>query len=372
MKLRNVLIIIFVVVLLALAVILFLSFLKSLFSSTANDASIAIEQINTEQLVKDLDTPWAIDFLPDGTIIFTERPGIISTFNGADGKVVVGKMGVNEESESGLLGIAVDPEFEKNNYIYVYYTHKKMNRVSRFLLDTKEQVLRNELVLLDNIPSARFHDGGRLKFGPDGKLYITTGDATTPSSAQDIDSLAGKILRMSKDGTVPEDNPFGNYVYSYGHRNPQGLAWHPETNELYASEHGPDRNDEINIIRPGQNYGWPNVECDVISEDYENPIRCYSEFTLAPSGIAFDDNGVLYVAGLRGAQLRRIEINNSKVIYETEKLSNFGRMRDVVFHDGYLYITTSNRDGRGVPRLNDDKIMKVELTSSMAPKTLLK
>ena len=315
----------------------------------------ANENSEFEILVKNLDTPWAIDFLPDGRMIFTERHGTVSILDNGDIKIV-GNIKISEVSESGLLGIAVDPEFGKNNFVYIYYTHENGNRVSRFILDEK---LEDEHILLDNIPNARFHDGGRIKFGPDGKLYITTGDATVPSTAQDINSLAGKILRMNKDGTIPKDNPFGNYVYSYGHRNPQGIAWHPVTKELHASEHGPTRNDEINVIIKGQNYGWPN-ECDEISKDYTQPIRCYTEFTLAPSGIAFYKND-LYVAGLRGAQLRRIVFDEDykTILAEEGLLSDLGRIREVVEHNGYLYIATSNRDGRGIPRANDDKIIRL-------------
>lgn len=310
-----------------------------------------------EILVQNLDTPWAIDFLPDGKMIFTERPGRISIFD--DGGVkVVGNINVSEISESGLLGIAVDPEFDRNHFIYVYYTYEKGNRVSRFVLNDE---LKNEFILLDNIPGAMFHDGGRIKFGPDGKLYITTGDATISSSAQDINSLAGKILRMNKDGSIPEDNPFGNYVYSYGHRNPQGMAWHPLTGELYSSEHGPTMNDELNIIIKGQNYGWPE-ECVEEAIGFTNPIRCYSEFTLAPAGITFYKND-LYIAGLRGSQLRKIVFDKDfkTIISEEELFSSLGRMRDVVEHDGYLYLSTSNRDGRGIPRLGDDKILRASL-----------
>ncbi len=311
-----------------------------------------------EILAKNLDTPWAIDFLPNDRMIFTERHGRVSIFGNGTIKVV-GMIEVSEVSESGLLGIAVDPEFVNNNYVYVYYTHKNGNRVSRFKLNKE---LEDEFVLLDNIPNARFHDGGRIKFGHDGKLYITTGDATIPSTAQDLNSLAGKILRMNKDGTIPADNTFGNYVYSYGHRNPQGIAWHPITKQLYASEHGPTRNDEINIIIKGQNYGWPN-ECEKVAEGYENPIRCYTEFTLAPSGIAFYKND-LYVAGLRGTQLRKIILGNDyKTIFDEEELlTDLGRLREVVEYDGYLYIATSNRDGRGVPRANDDKIIRLKIS----------
>ena len=304
-------------------------------------------------IAENLDTPWAIDFLPDGRMIFTERPGRVSILD--DGVKVIGNIDVHEVSESGLSGIAVDPEFSENRYVYVYYTHRDGNRLSRFVLN---DVLEDEVILLDNIPSARFHDGGRIEFGPDGKLYVTTGDATVPSAAQDIDSLAGKILRMNKDGTLPEDNPFGNYVWSYGHRNPQGLAWHPETGELYESEHGPIRNDEINIIVKGGNYGWPIVECDEVSDTYINPIRCFSDFTVAPAGIAFQ-RGDLYVTGLRGTQLRRFVVDDKKIVSEEKIFGNLGRIREVVEHDGSLYFATSNRDGRGIPSVNDDRIIMV-------------
>ena len=219
--------------------------------------------------------------------------------------------------------------------------------------------MEDEFILLDDIPSARFHDGGRIKFGPDGLLYITTGDATVPSTAQDLNSLAGKLLRMNKSGTIPEDNPFENYVYSYGHRNPQGIAW-SDDGDLFSAEHGPTRNDELNLIVEGANYGWP-VECDDVFDEYEytNPVRCYQEFTLAPSAISFY-KGDLYIAGLRGAQVRRIIFDSDgSVIKEEELFGELGRIREVVSHDGYLYITTSNRDGRGLPRVGDDKILRI-------------
>ncbi len=311
-----------------------------------------------EVLAGNLYTPWAIDFLPDGKMIFTERLGRVSILENDKIKIVA-NLNVSEVSESGLLGIAVDADFAKNRFVYIYYTHENGNRVSRFVLNEK---LEEEYILLDSIPNARFHDGGRIKFGPDGKLYITTGDATVPSSAQDINSLAGKILRMNKDGSVPADNSFGNYVYSYGHRNPQGLAWHALTNVLYSSEHGPTRNDEINVIVKGENYGWPIEECDKTAE-YAKPLRCYNEFTLAPAGITFH-NDDLYVAGLRGAQLRKIVLSKDykTVLREEELFSELGRVREVVGHGGYLYIATSNKDGRGIPRANDDKIVRVKLT----------
>ena len=317
-------------------------------------------EFELEILVENLDTPWAIDFLPNGNMIFTERPGRVSIFDFDSREIrIVANIDVSEISESGLLGIAIDPNYANNHFVYVYYTSNNGNQVSRFELINSE--LMNEVILLDNIPSARFHDGGRIKFGPNGKLYITTGDATDPSTAQDLNSLAGKILRINLDGTIPDNNPFGNYVYSYGHRNSQGIAWN-SNGELYSSEHGPSRNDEINIIVAGANYGWPNKCSEQEGINDVKPIRCYTEFTLAPSGIAFYE-GDLYVASLKGTQLRRIIFNEdySKIIDEEELFSNLGRIREVVEHDGYLYIATSNRDGRGIPRIGDDKIIRVKI-----------
>ena len=334
---------------------LFLFIAVALFTYARN---VKEEGFEIEVLAKNLDTPWAMDFLPGGDLIFTERDGRVSILK--DGKVtVVGEIEVYQKSESGLLGIAVDRQFTQNNYIYLYYTYDKGNRVSRFTLN-KNLKLEKEFVLLENIPSAKYHDGGRIKFGPDGMLYVTTGDAIDPKLSQDIDSLAGKILRINKDGTVPEDNPFNSYIYSYGHRNPQGLAW-SGSGELFASEHGQRSNDEINVIIKGKNYGWPNAECDEVSKTYINPVRCFSEFTLAPSGISFyKDN--LYVAGLRGAQLREIvfDKDGKKVLKEKELFDNLGRIREVVAYGGYLYIATNNRDGRGVPVFDDDKIIRMK------------
>ena len=313
----------------------------------------------SEVIITNLDTPWAIAFLPDDRMIFTERGGKVKIWNGVQ-VIDVGNIDVKEVSESGLLGIAVDPDYNKNKYIYLYYTSQNNgNRVSRFHI--KDNNLTDETVLMDNIPSSGIHNGGRIKFGPDGKLYIATGDAGDEPLAQDINSLAGKILRINKDGSIPDDNPFGNYVYSYGHRNPQGITWDTSNGLMYASEHGSTRNDEINIIEKGGNYGWPIVQCDSTTDQYINPLRCFNEFTLAPSGITFYENSI-FVTGLRGNQLRRLILDSSgnKIISEEEIFNNLGRIRDVVEYKGYLYIATSNRDGRGVPKIDDDKIIRIK------------
>lgn len=297
-----------------------------------------------ETIATDLEVPWAIDFLPDGRLIFTERPGSVKMFS--DGEITtVGQLKVANVGEAGLLGLAVDPEFNQNRYVYIYYSYdpdELINRISRYTLDDS---LRDEKILLDTIPGATIHNGGRLKFGPDGFIYATTGDAGDPEIAGNPQTLGGKILRMGKDGSVPQDNPFNNYVWALGLRNPQGLAWH-EDGTLYASEHGPNRRDAIREIERGTDYGWPKT-CE------ETPsVRCYTEFTLAPSGIAIvGDN--LYAAGLRGNQLRKINLQNNT---DEELLTGQGRLRNAVYHEGELYISTSNRDGRGNPGTNDDRI----------------
>ncbi|MGH9921192.1 MAG: PQQ-dependent sugar dehydrogenase, partial [Nitrososphaerales archaeon] len=224
----------------------------------------------------------------------------------------------------------------------------------------------SEQTLIDNIPAAGIHDGGRIKFGPDEKLYITTGDAGVPDLAQDKTSLAGKILRINSDGSIPEDNPFPNSpIYSYGHRNPQGLAWHPVTKELYATEHGPTGNDEINIIKAGGNYGWPLEQCSKSEiEDYIDAIVCY-QVSVAPSGATFYSSDKLpyindlFFGTLRGAHVEHVIFESGSIKLENF-LEGFGRIRDVVEGpDGYLYIATSNRDGRGEPAPDDDKILRI-------------
>lgn len=313
----------------------------------------------TTILAENLDVPWAMDFLPNGTMIFTERAGTVNLLEN-NSTIKVADINVSQQTESGLLGVAVDPNFTENRYIYLYYTHDGgVNRISRFVLDGS---LENETVLLDDIPGGPIHNGGRLKFGPDGKLYATTGESGDENLAQNINSTGGKILRLNPDGTVPSDNPYGNYVYSYGHRDPQGITWNPSNGILYESEHGDTMNDEINIIVRGGNYGWPIVQGNENQSGYVSPIRVYTDFTLAPSGIAFYQDR-LYVAGLRGSQLRVLNLSTDgkTVIGESVLISDLGRIRDVVEHDGYLYISTSNRDGRGSPQSGDDKIIRIKI-----------
>jgi glucose/arabinose dehydrogenase len=307
------------------------------------------ENDKVEVVTANLEVPWAMAFLEDGVIVFTERTGTVKMLSG-DSVYEVGRLEVASRGEAGLLGIAADSEYASNNYVYIYYTYWKdrdmINRISRFVL---KDTLKDETILLDNSPGAIYHDGGRVAFGPDGKLYAGTGDARKPSRAQDTNSLSGKILRMNKDGSIPRDNPFGNYVYALGLRNPQGLAW--RDGMLYATDHGPTRHDEVNKIEKGGNYGWPRT-----CEEYP-ALRCYTEFTLAPADIVAWQN-YLFVTGLRGNQLRRINLENGE---DKPMLKDFGRLRPAAIHGKYLYFATSNRDGRGRPAPNDDRILRIRL-----------
>jgi len=327
--------------------------------------STSVLNYQTEIIGDNLEIPWEIVPLPDGRILVTERPGRVVIL----GKGEIFKVEEAEHTgEAGLLGAVLSPDFSEDEHIYIYYTYRSgnglFNRVSRFVL--VDDTLKDEEYILDGIPGSRFHNGGRIKFGPDGKLYVTTGDAQETSLSQNVDSLAGKILRMNPDGSVPEDNPFENsLVYAYGLRNPQGLSWHPVTGDLYASDHGPNSQDEVNHILPGKNYGWPVVTCTASDERFEDPLVCYSEYTMAPSGVAFllwDEliESPLYVAGLRGNMLMRLDLDDEGALIRREELfTDLGRIRTVIYHEGSLYIATNNRDGRGVPKDDDDVIIKI-------------
>jgi glucose/arabinose dehydrogenase len=315
-------------------------------------------------LAENLEVPWAIDVAEDGRLFFTERPGSIRVIeNGTLLKDPAAFINVEQNGESGLLGLVLHPNFTENHMLYVYHTYSNGSSVFNkvLMLTERDNKIINSRVIIDGIPAADRNDGGRIKFGPDGKLYIATGDARQPDLAQNAGSLAGKILRLNPDGTIPDDNPFeGSPVYSYGHRNIQGLAWHPVTGELYASEHGDEGNDEINLIKPGANYGWPIEDCN--AQRFQKPVVCFNP-AIAPSGIAIAGSDRLgykndiLLAALKAKQLRLVELPTDS---ERNILTGFGRIRDVVeAPDGSLYVATSNRDGRALPEQGDDKILKI-------------
>ncbi len=335
--------------------------------------------VQVEVVARNLEIPWAADFAPDGRILFTERPGRVRIIRGGQlDPQPWATLGVAHVGEGGLLGLVVAPDFARTGFVYVYHTYeqegKLWNRVVRMVdRNGSGQVDR---VLLDRIPGAGVHDGGRLKFGPDGKLYVTTGDARQPPLAQERTSLAGKILRINPDGTIPPDNPFPNSpVYSFGHRNPQGLAWHPDTKIMFESEHGPSGefglccHDEVNIIEPGKNYGWPFVAGAGGDPRYVDPIvESGATVTWAPSGTLIPTSGPwrgsVLIAALRGVHLRRLILRPPEFRQVLKQEAYFsgelGRLRDVVqAPDGSLYVLTSNRDGRGQPSPEDDRILRI-------------
>ena len=328
-----------------------------------------------EVLAQDLEVPWGMDFLPDGRLVFNERPGRISVVDLKTKEVkLLMTRDISAKAEGGLLGLAVDPDFEKNHYIFIYETMGSGNRIVRLILEN--EILSENKILLDSIPKKFFHDGGILRFGPDGYLYVGTGDARDPNSAQDLTSNAGKILRMDREGNIPSDNPFQNYIWSYGHRNVQGLCWTPD-GTMFATEHGPSGelngwccHDEVNIIEKGKNYGWPKVIGGNTSSGTILPFAHSGEDTWAPGGIIYVDDfneqntevGSIIFACLRGERLVQFDVDKNHVLINKNEIQLFpqiyGRLRNIInAPDGSIVFSTSNEDGRGNPEKNDDRIM---------------
>ncbi|MBJ2119780.1 PQQ-dependent sugar dehydrogenase [Arthrobacter sp. MSA 4-2] len=304
-----------------------------------------------------LEAPWSVVLL-DGVALVSERDSSRILEVSADGaqRVAATIEGVTGTGEGGLLGLAVDAE----RRLYVYSTAADGNRIQRFPITGAPGALGlgEAETLLTGIPAARNHDGGRIAFGPDGMLYATTGDAGQPDVAQDRTSLGGKILRMEADGSVPEDNPFpGSLVYSYGHRNPQGLTW-DDAGTLYAAEFGQNTWDELNVITPGSNYGWPLVEGIAGSEEFTDPVQQWTPETASPSGITHL-NGTIYIANLRGRVLRAVPVEDPSTSTELYA-GDYGRIRDVIpGPENTLWILTSNTDGRGRPGADDDRLISI-------------
>ena len=320
-----------------------------------------------EVIASDLQIPWEIVFLPDGDMLITERIGQLIRMESPSGERIVHVVeGVQPVGEGGLLGLALHPDFENNALIYLYLTTRStsglVNQVVQYRL--QDDRLSNRTVILDGILASSNHDGGRMVFGPDGMLYITTGDAEQPDLAQDTRSLNGKILRINPDGSIPPDNPFGNAVFSYGHRNPQGLAW-DAAGRLWSTEHGPSGLqsgfDELNLIIKGVNYGWPLIRGEQTRASMQVPvIQSGASDTWAPAGLAYLDD-MLYFTGLRGTALYRVEIVGDSVSdFSIFFKGEYGRLRAVTIGpDGWLYLSTSNTDGMGSPFQGDDRIIRV-------------
>ncbi len=335
--------------------------------------------VEVETWVENLEIPWSLVFLPNGDALVSERPGKIKIIK--KGRTEAENyMAVPETShtgEGGLMGLALHPRFSENSYVYAMHTYKEgrelFNRVVRLI--HRGNGAEFDRTIIDKIPGHTVHNGGRILFGPDLMLYVCTGDIWQAELAQDKNSLNDKILRLTPDGDIPSDNPFSESpVWSYGHRNPQGLAWHPETGDLFSSEHGPSGEyglwgkDEINVIQKGGNFGWPEVVGAPGKDAFIDPLVMWQKAT-PPGGIAFAGSS-LFVATLRSKSLVKIELETADKGYSVSNIErwfasghfsgNYGRLRDAVSGpDNKLYVLTSNRDGRGNPFPGDDKILRI-------------
>jgi glucose/arabinose dehydrogenase len=304
-----------------------------------------------------LEAPWGLAFLPDGNALVSQRDSgrVLRVGPGTEATEVGTVPGVVAGGEGGLLGIAVSPGFERDQLVYAYLTAQGDNRIVRFRLGGGQAE-----VLLDGIPKAGIHNGGRIAFGPDGMLYAGTGDAAQRGNAQNPGSLGGKILRLRPDGSIPADNPDpGSPVWTLGHRNVQGLAW-DDQGRLFATEFGQNRVDEINLIEKGGNYGWPEVEGTGGGSRFRDPPVTWPTSQASPSGAAIAGD-TLYVAALRGERLWTVPLDGAGGTGEPAALLTgaYGRLRHVaVAADGALWVLTSNRDGRGDPAQNDDRILR--------------
>lgn len=314
-----------------------------------------------ETIATGLAAPWGLDFLPDGDAIVTERDSRRVLRIGAAKPHRVTELGTVDiaapQGEAGLLGVALSPDFERDRRLFLYVSTAADNRVVRTTLDGDR--LGRLRPILTGIPNGFIHDGGRLEFGPDGYLYVTTGEGGEPSRAQDRGSLGGKILRITQDGRPAPENPFGDEVFSWGHRNVQGLAF--VGNRLWASEFGDSTFDELNRIEPGANYGWPQVEGTGGAPDFTDPQVTWDTDDASPSGLAYDGAGHLWLSALRGERLWRVDVRGGRA--DRPKaffVGEHGRMRTVALApDGRLWVLTSNRDGRGTPGPRDDQVLAI-------------
>lgn len=364
----------------------FIFFFLLLTSFSCNDRKNFTElkstQINykVEVFSENLEIPWSIVFTDSNRVLVTERPGRLRVIE--NGKLIQEPVRVFDEisskGEEGLMGLTLDPEYRTNKLIYVSYAYKTNDVMKVKVMQFKDdgRNISGGKIIIDDLPAAQYHCGCRLKFGPDKKLYITTGDAGDREYAQDVDKLYGKILRVNSDGSIPPDNPFPNSsVWTYGHRNSQGIDWYPGSEIMWETEHGPSGfdgpggGDEVNIIKKGKNYGWPVVHHRDHRDGMEDPVL---EFTpaVAPASGMFYRSGIIpefknnfFFGCLVGNGIMRVvvdEKDHEKPLSFEKICTDYGRIRDVSEgYDGAIYFSTSNRDGRGKPQEGDDKIYRI-------------
>ena len=375
-----------------LSQLFFLTFLLCNVACAASDAEIPasknIPKFRVETVATNLEVVWSIVFAPDGRIFFTERPGRVRVIE--NGRLKDAPFftvpDVEPSGESGLMGMTLHPNFSENHFVYLAYAYRDKGdqrvRVTRYREDGN--TLLEPKTIIENIPASRYHAGTRLRFGPDSKLYITTGDATNQSESQKLNTIAGKTLRLNDDGSIPTDNPFVNQkdtrpeIWTYGHRNAQGMDFQPETNLMFQTEHGPSiidgvslfkrtGGDEVNIVERGKNYGWAKISHDMRREGMETPIIQYSPAIAPASGMfyrgqAFPEfKGNFFFGTLKGQAIYRLVLDGQRIISQDKLLEKqYGRIREIAESpDGTIYFSTSNRDGRGSPTVEDDRIFRI-------------
>lgn len=321
-------------------------------------------------VTENLKSPWGLAPLPGGGLLVSSRDeGTITRVDEKTGRQTgLGKVsGVSPDGEGGLLGIALSPGYASDHMVYAYFTSASDNRIVRMLYDERKppgEQLGAPDTVFRGIPKGYIHNGGRIAFGPDGMLYAGTGESGERGLSQDVKSLGGKILRMTPEGEPAPGNPFkDSVVYSYGHRNVQGLAW-DDKQRLFASEFGQDTWDELNAIKPGDNYGWPDAEGKSSNPRFHNPLAQWHTDVASPSGIAYV-NGSVWMAALRGQRLWRIPLKGTEAAAAPQAFlkGTYGRLRTVVAAGGdRLWLVTSNTDGRGEPKKGDDRILELRVT----------
>jgi aldose sugar dehydrogenase len=364
--------------------------------------SKSVPKFRVETVATQVEVVWSIVFAPDGRIFFTERPGRVRLIENGKlrEKPLFTVPDVEPTGESGLMGMVLHPKFADNRFVYLAYAYQDANKKQNVKVvryrETGDTLVEPKTII-DVISAAKYHAGTRLKFGPDAKLYITTGDATEQKLAQKLDSINGKTLRLNDDGTIPDDNPFVKQtgarpeIWTYGHRNAQGMDFHPETGVMFQSEHGPSLidgvslfgkrsgGDEVNIVERGKNYGWDKISHNSTKAGMETPIIEFSPAVAPGSGSFYRGNlfpdfkNNYFIGALKGEMIIRLVMDGRKIVSRDKLLEKqFGRIREVaVAPDGSIYFSTSNRDGRGDPEKIDDRILRI-LPIEEIPVTVVK
>lgn len=346
--------------------------LALIFCTCKKDHKLNQKQLKLDVFIKNLHIPWGMGFLPNGDFLFVQRVGNIGLLKKGASEYNTIMFRQVKESEGGLLGLLIDPQFSSNHYVYIYETNTdSTNRLVRLVMSN--DLLTEDKIILGNIPASFNHDGGGMRFGPDGYLYLGTGDALHPNNAQDKNSLSGKILRMDRDGNPAAGNPFGNYVWTYGHRNIQGFDW-TASGKMISTEHGPTSefgwccHDEINLIEPGKNYGWPLAIGGTETDTLTPPVYQTNFETIAPSGCTFihgrewgEWENTFLLGALKGERLVRLEISQAGTyVARHDTLINvLGRLRNVIQGpDGSVYFSSGNL-GYPTQQAGDDKIYRL-------------